>query len=112
MRPKDTEMASGECAEESATPRTDALFSRHVKEAHMGVMSPTSPLEQVTELLEHARQLETELTQSIEDVRELVVALRDCVENLSHLEDSLRVRVNPPTLDNARALLAKHRSKA
>lgn len=38
---------------------------------------------------------------------ELAEALADCVEALGHLQDSLAVRVNPPTLEAARALLAR-----
>lgn len=38
---------------------------------------------------------------------ELLAALKDCVEALDHCERSLHMRVNPPTLINARAAIAK-----
>jgi hypothetical protein len=42
---------------------------------------------------------------------ELYESLADAEIALAHLQDSLRVRVNPPTLEKARAALAKARGE-
>jgi hypothetical protein len=36
---------------------------------------------------------------------ELLEALRECVVALAHAQDSLAIRINPPTLENARAAI-------
>lgn len=38
---------------------------------------------------------------------ELLQALIDCAEALAHLQDRMAVRVNPPTLEKARAAITK-----
>lgn len=43
------------------TPRTDALFARHVEESKTDVLTRGHALRQISELLELARQLEREL---------------------------------------------------
>ena len=39
--------------------------------------------------------------------KKMLEALKDTVVALAHLQDTLHVRVNPPTLENARAAIAK-----
>lgn len=51
------------------------------------------------------------IAHSCEGKEELIAALKDCVESLTHLQDRLAVRVNPPTLENAKAALSRHSAK-
>lgn len=45
----------------------------------------------------------------LEAVRELHASLLETTDALEHLQNAMSLRVNPPTLEKARAALAKHK---